>query len=88
MNTNYKLRLKSGRIVEPGPGGFYWFWARGDGAGHIGDFDALIARMAANEMGSVGVANRTGSRDSITEFIPADQLETVVRNPAEEPVAA
>lgn len=77
MNTNYKLKLKSGRIVEPGPGGFFWFWCDGRGAGHIGDFKSLISRMAAEELGAVGVTNRTGSQDEITEFIPKEQLESV-----------
>lgn len=78
-NTQYTIRLVSGRIVEPGPGGFYWFRHNGSGLGGSMNFDWAIHELAADSLGGVGVANRYGDQASVIEFIPRSSIESIVR---------
>jgi len=75
----YKLRLCSGRIVEPGAGGFFWVRNDGSDAGGIHDFEFITHRLADRSYGGVYIGGqRYGVRDGATEFIPVGQIESVV----------
>lgn len=77
--TEYNIRLVSGRIVEPGPGGFYWFHASGRTLGSALGIDWVMREFAAGALGAVGVADRFGAQETITEFIPQHSIESIVR---------
>lgn len=77
--NQYKLRLVSQRIVEPGPGGFYWYRKNGDGAGGIHHFEYIVAALARADYGAVGTTNIYGDQKSVTEVIPIVQVEAIIR---------
>lgn len=79
QGTEYNIRLVSGRVVVPGPGGFFWYRASGVGAGSSMGFDHVVSEFLNGAYGGVGIAWRYGAHDSVAEVIPVSQIEAIVR---------
>lgn len=75
--TNYALKLVNGHVVKPGFGGFYWYYKDGRGAGGIGSLDYLIPELARKAFGGVAVTRRFDDSETVIEFYPISQIESV-----------
>lgn len=75
----YNLRLVSGRVVEPPRGGgFQWYWRSGERAGLIGSITNAAFELARQEVGGIAVTRQYGNPDTMIEFIPIAQIESVI----------
>lgn len=79
--TEYSLRLMSGRVVEPGPGGFFWIRHDGRRYGSARSFDWVARELAAGSLGGAHVALSHGRPDGSLEYIPRESIESLIRRP-------